>query len=133
MKLNNVKRVTKEDISKAAKGDKVPEWIDALLDPINSFIEQATNALNGGLTFKDNFLCKEHTQNFEGGVAYKINPAIDGKSKLAVSGVLAMDTNGAEVDAFLWEKLNDGNVQVTFTFSNAVTKKCTILLLLRSA
>jgi len=128
MKLGLIKRVSKEDL--AAKGE-LPGWIDTFLDVLNDFIEKVTKALNGNLNFADNFLCKEHVQDFASGTAYTINPSIDGRNKLRVYGVLPLDCNGAELDKHKWEKLADGNVSVTLTFTAAATKKCTVLLLLR--
>lgn len=128
MKLDSVKRISKEDMSQ--KGD-VPGWVDPMLDTLNDFIEKTTKLLNGNQSFKDNFLCKEHTQDFASGTAYTVNPALDGRGKFKVYGVVPLDTNGATITGFLWQKLDNGNVSVTFTFSAATTNKCTILLLLR--
>ncbi len=128
MKLGLIKRISKEDM--AAKGE-IPGWVDPMLDVLNDFIEKTAKALNSNLSFADNFLCREHTQDFASGTAYDVNPAIDGRAKLRVYGVLLLDANGAEVDKLKWQKLANGNVSVTLTFTAATTNKCTILLLLR--
>ncbi len=128
MKLGLIKRISKEDM--ARHGD-IPKYMDPLLDTLNDFIEKVATALSGSLSFADNFLCKEHTQDFESGVAYTINPKVDGRTQTRAYGVLPLDTNGAEVDKFLWQKLETGNISVTLTFSAATTNKCTILILSR--
>jgi len=128
MKLGLVRRISKEDM--ARHGD-VPKWMDPLLETLNDFIEKITTALSGNLSFPDNFLCKEHTQDFKSGIAYTINPHIDGRTQTKAYAVVPLDTNGATIDKFLWQKLTSGNISVTFTFSAATTNKCTILILSR--
>lgn len=128
MKLGLIRRISKEDM--ARYGD-IPKWMDPMLETLNTFIEKMTTALNGNLSFADNFLCKQVSQDFTSATAYTINPQIDGRSQLQAYGVIPIDTNGATIDKFLWEKLENGNISVTFTFSAATTNKCTILILLR--
>lgn len=128
MKLGLISRISKEDM--ARYGD-VPKWMDPLLDTLNNFIEKVGTALNANLSFPDNVLCKEYKQDFTSGTAYTINPHLDGRPQANAYGVLVLDTNGAEVDKFLWSKLATGNIQVTITFSAATTNKCTLLILLR--
>lgn len=128
MKLGLIRRISKEDM--ARHGD-IPKWVDPMLDTLNEFIEKITTALNGNLTFADNFLCKEYSQDFQSGTAYTVNPQIDGRTQLRPYGVLVVDTNGATIDKVLWTKLATGSISVTLTFSAATTNKCTILILLR--
>lgn len=128
MKLGLIKRISKEDM--AMKGE-VPKWMDPMLDTLNNFIDKVSTALNGNLSFGDNFLCKEFSQQFTSGTAYEINPAIDGRAQTTCYAVVPLDTNGATIDKFLWEKLASGKIRVTFTFSAATTNKCTILILAR--
>lgn len=128
MKLGLIKRISKEDM---AKHGEVPKWMDPMLDTLNDFIEKTATAFNGNLSFGDNFLCKEHSQDFKSGTSYTVNPNIDGRTQTRPYGVLPIDTNGAEIDKFLWEKLASGGISVTFTFTAATTNKCTILILSR--
>lgn len=128
MKLSNVKRISKEDM---AKKEKVPDWMDPLLETLNTFIEQVTTALNGNLTFQDNMLSKEYSGEFTHDVPVDINAQLDGRAQLRVYGVIPMDTNGVEWNGFIWEKLNNGKIRVTFQFAGAVTTKCVLQILLR--
>ncbi len=128
MKLGLIKRISKEDM---AMHGQIPKWVDPMLETLNTFIDKVATALNGNLSFADNFLCKEFSQDFTSGTAYEINPQIDGRSQTRAYAVLPLDTNGAEIDKFLWEKLDTGKIRVTFTFSAATTNKCTILILSR--
>ncbi len=72
MRLGTIKRISKEDM--ARKGD-VPAWIDPMLETLNEFIEKITQALNGNLTFADNFLCKEVEQEFTDATELILSPA----------------------------------------------------------
>lgn len=128
MKLSNVKRISKEDMSKLGE---VPKWMDPLLTTLNDFIEKVTVAINGNLNFKDNFLCKEVEQDFTSGTEYEVNPRLDGRTQLRVYGVIPVDTLGAALDSFKWASLANGNISVTLTFTSAVSSKCRIEILLR--
>lgn len=129
MKLGLIKRISKEDMAK--KGE-VPKWIDPLLDSLNTFIERVTQALNGNLVFEDNFLSKISRQSMTSGTAYTINPALEGRSQTAVYGVLLIDTNGEEVDKFVWSRLASGAISVTVTFTDTTaTATCVLLILSR--
>jgi hypothetical protein len=48
MKLPAFNRILREDLREA------PTWIDKVIYPVNSFFENAYNALNKGLTFEEN-------------------------------------------------------------------------------
>lgn len=127
MKLSNVKRISKEDL---AKKEKLPAWVDPLIETLNTFIDQTTTALNGNLTFRDNMLSKEYVGDFAHNVPVEINPQLDGRAKLRVYGVIPMDTNGAEILSTKWEKLQTGKISFTFQFAGSVTAKCTLQILL---
>lgn len=128
MRLSNVKRISKEDMSK--KGE-VPGWIEPMLETLNTFIEQVTTAMNGNLSLKDNLLAKEYIGEFTHNVPVEINPQLDGRSQLRVYGVIPMDTNGAEVVGTRWTKLNNGKITFTFQFGSALKAKCVLQILLR--
>jgi hypothetical protein len=128
MKLGILKRIPKENLQQA--GD-LPKWIDVLLDPLNSFIESIGNALQGRLTFEDNFLCKVDTQTYTAGVELLINPYRENQSNLRVKGVIPLYANGSIIDTFGWVRKQKGNIGVTFSFAGGVTAaSCTILILL---
>lgn len=128
MRLGTIKRISKEDMSR--KGE-VPAWMDPMLETLNEFIEKITQAVNGNLTFADNFLAKEYYEEFTDATTQVVNPRIDGRSQLTVTGVIPIDTNGVEVNGFKWARLDSGNIEVTFSFASAVTTKCRLLILQR--
>ena len=53
MKLPTQKKIIREDVKGA------PEWIDAVITPINSFMESVYNALNRNITFNENIAAFE--------------------------------------------------------------------------
>lgn len=113
MRLSTIRRILKEDLARS--GD-LAKWVDALLSPLNEFIDQVVSALRNNLTFVDNFACKLVTQKFVSGTEYEINP----QSKTKVSGVLLLDSGGMLVTSFGFYRKTDGNVGVKVTFSNYV-------------
>ena len=78
MKLSQIKTVSKDSLSKAGE---LPKWIDALLQPLNQFIENVGQALQGQLTFKDNFLCKVTSERLAHGAETEVNPYTSAKQK----------------------------------------------------
>jgi hypothetical protein len=129
MKLNNVKRISKEDLAK--KDKDMPAWIDPMLETLNAFIEQVTTALNGNLTFSDNMLGKEVTLEFTSAVEQVVSPTLDGRAQLRPYAVVLADTNGAEADSFKWRVLSNGKLGITITFVSATRSACRILIYLR--
>lgn len=128
MKLGVLRRILKDDLAKS--GD-LPKWIDDLLQPLNDFIEKVGLALQGRLTFSENFLCKTVTQSFTSGVDYSISTALTaGAASFKVTGVMLMDGGGATVDKFRWYRKANGSIGVTITFSDVPSATCTVVILL---
>lgn len=124
MKLGVVKTIQKEELSKY--GD-LPGWVDPLLTTLNSFIEQVGKAVQGNLTFDDNFLSKSKRLKFQHGVELTINPE---SGNLRAFGVLPVSSD-LKIDAFGWVMKNDGKVGVTFEFIGGTESNCELLILLR--
>jgi hypothetical protein len=124
MKLPVVRRILREDLAKAGE---VPSYLDALLTPLNQFIDQVANALRNNLSFDDNFAGKTFSAGFQHNTELQISPLTTRK----VSGVLWLDCNGEGVDKFKWVRKDNGNIGITFTFSSAPsgTINCTIVML----
>jgi len=129
MKLGLLKRIPKEQLSKA--GGELPNWIDALLAPLNDFIDKVGIAMQGQLTFEDNFLCKIVEQNFVSGSAKEINPRNDGQGNLRVYGVIPIASGTLKIRDFGWITKNNGNIDVTFDFASGTEATCRIIILLR--
>jgi hypothetical protein len=114
MKLGTIKTIAKEDLSKA---EKLPAWMDPFLQSLNNFISNVTLALNGRLTFNDNFLATEKQINIIHSVETEINP--DSKNK--VKGVVCMSSGGLGIDVFKWRQLSNGNVGVTIGYDGGIS------------
>jgi hypothetical protein len=117
MKLGVVKRVDKADLAKSAKDDKLPAWVDALLNPINEFIEKVGQSLQNQLTFRDNFLGKVVELNFTHDIEQELNPYPGTRGSLRVSAVYPATTGSLFITGFKWKPLQNGNIGVTFQFT----------------
>lgn len=69
MKLSNIKRLLVEDFPSQA------EWIDKLLVPLNTFVDQVSQALDRGLTIGDNLDQQVNQITFLGAdtISFKVN------------------------------------------------------------
>lgn len=128
MKLGTIKRISKEDM--ARQGD-VPKWMDPMLDVLNDFIEKVGRALNGNLSFEDNFLSKIIDQEFTSAAELIVSPSLDGRTGLRAYGVTVLSTSGEQLLSLTWRLLETGNVGITIGFGSVVTAKCKVLILLR--
>lgn len=128
MKLGLLKMISREIL---AGSGEVPKWADAMLGPLNDFIEKVGLALQNRLTFEDNFLCTVVSREFTSGVQLDINPIANAQRNLRTSGVLLISAGGLSVDQFGWVQKPNGNLGVTVTFNPSATATCTILILLR--
>jgi hypothetical protein len=124
MKLGVVKRISRDDLAKA--GGEMPKWLDALLDPLNDFIEKVGLGLLNRLSFRDNFLGKVVELKFTHDIEQEINPYPDNRGSLRVTGVLPVSTGEAFIEAFKWTQKQNGNIGVTVRFSG--TTEATVRL-----
>lgn len=120
MILGVIKRISKDDLSKAGQ---LPPWIDALLSPLNDFIEKVGLSLQNRLTFKNNMLGKVIEITFADSVAQEVNPYPGERGSLQIAGVTPMSTGGVFLDSFKWVKLNNGNISVTVRLTGATAAK----------
>lgn len=116
MILGVIKRIAKDDLVKL--GD-VPKWIDALLTPLNDFIEKTALAMQSRLTMKDNFLGKQVSLVFTHNTELIINPYPTTRGSLKVGGVVPLTTGGVFITGFKWVTKQDGNIGVTAQLSGA--------------
>lgn len=110
MILDTVKRILKEDLARAGA---LPVWIDALLGPLNEFIEKIARALQGNLSFKDNFAAKIITLQMTHNTAKEISPG----SKMRVTGVLLQDSGSQMITSFGWARKENGNLNFIVKFT----------------
>jgi hypothetical protein len=123
MKLGTIKTIVKEELSRFGQ---LPGWMDPLLQTLNNFITNVTQALRGSLTFQDNFLCKIKQIRLAHGVESEINP----DSRLKVSGVACFNCNGLIIDKFGWRQLSNGNIGVTIYYDSGTNALCEIIIFL---
>lgn len=129
MRVTGLKRVLKEDLSKADAN--LPKWIDALLDPLNTFIDTVGLALQNRLTPADNFYCKEVTMSFTSAVEQELNPRTAFAPNARAYGVSLLASSGETVSTFVWDQKTNGNIVVTVTFLSATDADCTLQIWLR--
>ena len=124
MKLGTLKLIDKADI---ARLEEPPKWIDALLAPLNQFIEVTVRALQGRLTFEDNFQATRIELNFTSGTELKVNPKA---GKLRVIGLIPVWADGKSITGHQHTLYQDGSVGVTLTYSGGGEAKARIYFLL---
>lgn len=90
--LPTIKSIRKEDL-----GSGVPDWIDNLLSPLNSFIESCYTNLNRNISFVDNVNCKIFEYTFTTKATYttggwdNINVSVKLNNK--INGVMLLSVN----------------------------------------
>lgn len=92
-------------------------WIGKLIQPINDFLTEAIKILNGGVTFADQMLGKDHLFSFEYQsesitfpIGFQWTLAQAPKSLLVASST---EDDAAIAVAVAWQYTNDGQVQLT--------------------
>lgn len=126
MILSSVRRILKEDLSKAGE---IPKWVDAMLAPLNEFIDNVTLALRNNLTLQDNFSGKLLATKFTHDVPLSVN---SGAGLNKVIGVIPLACLSQRMDSFGWYRNQDGTIAVTFGFvggSSSTVDTCTIYIL----
>ncbi len=103
MKLPTIKKIVREDVKDA------PSWINAIIDPINTFMENVYTALNKNITLTDNIssFVKEITyrtpSTYPNGVA---NMSFVNQLRSRATGVLVMQV----VDSSTYEPRTCSNI-----------------------
>lgn len=124
MNLSVIRRILREDLNKAGT---LPSWIDALLSPLNEFIDKVTTALRQNLTLQENIAGKFFQATFTDGVALKI---ASGTTTLKVVGVWPLAFGTQTMTSFAWSRQVDGNISVKFGFASVgASDACTIFLI----
>lgn len=104
-----LKRILKEDL---ARQGQLPPWIDALLSPLNEFIDRITTSLRGNLTFSDNFSGKFLTIN----LTHAVETIVASGAKVKVVGVLPLYFSDLQMESFGWTRKSDNSVGLTIKF-----------------
>jgi hypothetical protein len=98
-KLPSQKRVNKEDVKDA------PQWIDAIIIPLNTFMESIYSAVNQNLTFQENIRSQIRTVSFTTSATYtsgawtNINFS-SGLRGIKTQGILVLQILNTSVDNF---------------------------------
>ena len=114
MKLPIIKKIQKEDLQ---TGEKVPGYIDRILSPLNQFIEQVAIAITGKLTIGDNVAGKYIDETFTHNVAKELNV----NDTRAVGAVVPVYCANDLIVGYGWERLTNGNIQITLLFNSGGT------------
>lgn len=123
MNIPVIRRIFKEDI---AKTGEPPKWIDALLDPLNQFLDKVTLALRNNLTLPENFAGKLIETKFQHDVTLDVNAGTSGK----ILGLVPLSTGQQALTSFKWVRNDDATVGITFGFAAGGDTKdtCTIFV-----
>lgn len=123
MNIPVVRRILKEDLQKTGP---VPAWVDALLSPLNEFIDQVALALRNNLTLPENMSGKLFSTKFTHNVELIINPGTTQK----ILGVIPLGFGTQSLVSFSWSKKQEGGLGVTFGFGAGGTTQdtCTIFI-----
>lgn len=124
-KLPTVRRIVKEDLQRF--GD-IPEWIDGLLQPLNSFLDFTSIALRNKLTFADNFASTVVQIDLTHNTFKEVSP----RSNSRVIGILPIwAESGETIASYGFEALTNGNINLKVTFgSGSGTKQVRVVILL---
>ena len=117
MKLSTIRRILKEDLQKA--GD-IPDWVDQLLTPLNQFIDVITIGLRNGVTLSENISGKLVTIRLDHGVEAQVSPD---PLKTRVIGMIPLSTDVQVLDKHGFQYKSNGNIGVTFYFSDTGAKQ----------
>lgn len=120
MKISVINRILKEDLSKAAQ---VPAWVDALLSPLNQFIDLVGSALKNRLTFLDNFAGSRISISCTHNTQVRVNP----QTKQKVAGVLLLSSGAQIATGFGWQMLSNGLLGLTVQYSAGGTTAATCI------
>lgn len=126
MKLSVIKKLSVDLVPEDAR-----QWVSALVQPLNGFLDQVTRALTNQLTISDNLksfktaLIVEGTQAYPLKIAYPLNE----KPSLVLLGqIQTQDGSAVSAHTFTW-KLNNGVLEVTIAGLSAVKHSITIVAL----
>lgn len=104
MKLPSIKRLVQEEI------DTKTGWLPKLLSPLNSFLESVYQALNKGLTVKDNLDGEVKDIELDGTYPYLIK--WDRKSPPKAAWIVYSDTTPSAGVFLHWEYTVNGQFSI---------------------
>lgn len=130
MKIPFIRRILKEDLTQAA--GTIEPWVDQLLYYLNMNMDTIGKALQGNLTFSDNFLCKTITLTFTHNteLSVSVNPelkVLGANPLLAVSSSDATSSTQNVITGFRVSVKGNGSLGLTVNFAggSGITAKVT--------
>lgn len=100
MKLSVIKRILVESFP-----SDVQKWIPAIVQPLNSFMDQVTKALSSGLTVRDNFKTQVYSVTLSATQTYPLTISYDLNEKpleVRVARIAAQDGSNIPAYSFTW-------------------------------
>lgn len=110
MKFNAVQKITKEDL---AKFGQLPTWMDAFLGTLNPFLEIVVRSLRSGLSFTDNFDCKQVELKFTSGTEKRLGMPAGRR----VIGIQVLEVLEKTVTGYGFSRKTNGDLGVTITWT----------------
>jgi hypothetical protein len=123
VKIGTIKRIIREELQ--GKGD-LPGWIDPFLITLNQFISVIGEAIQGKLTFEDNFQCRKVVLKFTSGTAQKLPST----GSLRIIGAIPTYFGGNTLDKWKLSQNSDGSTSITLTTVETGDFTGTVYLLL---
>ena len=124
MKLSVIKRILVESFP-----SDVQKWVPAIVQPLNSFMDQVTKALSSGLTVRDNFKTQVYTITLSASQTYPLTVSYDVNEKpteLRVARIAAQDGSALPVYSFTWT-WKGNQLDMTFNGLSAVKYDVTLI------
>jgi hypothetical protein len=124
MKLSVIKRILVESFP-----SDVQKWVPAIVQPLNSFMDQVAKALSSGLTVRDNLKTQVYTITLSASQTYPLTVSYDLNEKpleLRVARIASQDGSALPVHSFTWTW--KGN-QLDMTFNGLSAVKYDVILI----
>lgn len=131
-KLPSQKKILREDVKGA------PDWIDGIIDPVNSFMETVYQTFNRNVTFNDNIASQVKELNVNTTSVYPAMEPIEFQSTLRTKafGLLMLQaverltyTPAVNAVTVNWVE-NNGTIHISNITGLAASKSYTVRLLL---
>ena len=120
MKISTLRKISMEDLQKYE--DKVPDWVEGMLGPINELLDNFATGMRGGLSVRQNFLSTILELQVTNGASIEVSPRKTGKV-LGVVPVFVEAKSSAvvSIETFGFNLLSNGNILIKATFDPVPT------------
>lgn len=124
MKLSVIKRILVESFP-----SDVQKWVPAIVQPLNSFMDQVAKALSSGLTVRDNLKTQVYTITLSASQTYPLAVSYDLNEKpleVRVGRIAAQDGSALPAHSFTWTWKG---TQLDLTFNGLSAVKYDVILI----